>query len=313
MIETNVQPCTVCGANQSDYLFEKQSDDRGAGPISIYRCRQCKAIYLGKYDTEYDDGLYEYYRNYQGKPKEAIYDPLTVKSYLKVLDLFAQHIPGRTILDVGCGKGDFVDAAILAGWDINGIELAQPAVEIAQGYGLPVERLDFFSDLIEPSSKDIVTLFEVIEHLADPVRFLRRAEEVVKPGGLVYLTTPNYDSLDRRLLGITWPVIHREHLTYFTPETLLSMLRANTGLNVLHSETRNLSVQTMQHIKRLFIPQQKHRTASSPPVTQFKSAVDVRGSIDSSRFLQLIKRGINRGLDATSTGNTVVLLLQRPI
>ena len=75
MIEANLQPCTVCGANQADYLFEKLSDGRGAGPISIYRCRQCKAVYLGKYDAEYDDGLYEYYRSYQGKPKEAILTP----------------------------------------------------------------------------------------------------------------------------------------------------------------------------------------------------------------------------------------------
>ena len=192
------------------------------------------------------------------------------------------------------------------------IELAQPAVAIAQGYGLPVERLDFFSDLIEPSSKDIVTLFEVIEHLADPVKFLKRAEEVVKPGGLVYLTTPNYDSLDRRILGVTWPVIHREHLSYFTPETLHSMLRENTGFHVLHSETRNVSVQTMQHFKRLFMPQHKHLAASSVPVTQVKGGVDVRESIDNSRFLQLIKRGINKVLDATSTGNTIVMLLQRP-
>ena len=311
MNETNLKPCTVCGGCQAHYLFDKMGDGSGSAAMSLYRCSECNTVYLGEYDDDYDDGLYEYYEKYKGRPKDALYNPLTVKSYLKVLELFSKNTTGSSILDVGCGKGDFVDAALHAGWDINGIELAQPAVDIAQGYGLPVHQLDFFSKLIPPASRDIVTLFEVMEHLPNPGEFLTRAEEVVKPGGLVYLTTPNYDSLDRRLLGANWPVIHRQHLTYFTPETLVSSIQNNTNLKVLHCETRNLSVRILQEIKQRIT---LRRRSMSPSASSISNGItDIRSSIESSTLLKIIKRGINWGLNATSTGNTIVLLLKRPL
>ncbi len=313
MSEASVQPCTVCGSKQSTFLFEKKSDGRGFGSISVYRCHACRTVYLGRYDAGYVDDLYEYYRQYQGKPKGALFSPLTAKSYLKVLELFTLHISGRSILDVGCGKGDFVDAGLRAGWDIHGIELAQPAVEIAQSFGLPVKRLDFFSNAIRPASHDIVTLFEVLEHLPDPISFLRRAADVVKPGGLVYLTTPNFDCFDRHILGMDWPVIHREHLTYFTPKILISAICEKTGLTVIHSETRNMSVQSLQHIKSLLPGRKKPSNTSPQSVAQGKNTVDVREAIEGSRVLQFVKRGINGILNATSSGNTIVLLLKRPI
>jgi 2-polyprenyl-3-methyl-5-hydroxy-6-metoxy-1,4-benzoquinol methylase len=312
MSEFSVQPCTVCGSKQSTFLFEKQSDGRGLGSISVYRCQACKAVYLGRYDVGYVDDLYEYYRQYQGKPKDALFSPQTARSYYRVLELFTLHISGKSILDVGCGNGDFVDAGLRAGWDINGIELAQPAVEIAQSFGLPVKRLDFFSDAIRPASHDIVTTFEVLEHLPDPINFLRRAADVVKPGGLVYLTTPNFDCFDRRFLGTAWPVIHREHLTYFTPQILISAIREKTGLTVIHSETRNVSVQSLQRIKSLLPGRKKPSNTSPQSVAQGKKAFDVRDTIEGSRVLQFVKRGVNGVLNATSSGNTIVLLLKRP-
>jgi tRNA(Met) C34 N-acetyltransferase TmcA len=155
-------------------------------------------------------------------------------------------------------------------------------------------------------------MFEVLEHLPDPISFLGRAADVVKPGGLVYLTTPNFDCFDRRILGMDWPVIHREHLTYFTPQTLISSIREKTGLIVIHSETRNMSVQSLQRIKS-FLPRQKKPSKTSPQsVAQGTNTVDVREAIEGSWGLQFIKRGINGILNATASGNTIVLLLKRP-
>src|SRR4030065_628571 len=186
MINADVQPCTVCGAvANSELLFDKTSDGRGDDSIALCRCGSCHTVYLGRYNESYDDGLYAYYQKYQGRKKEEVYSPLTCKSYMQVLRLLATHGGGKSILDVGCGKGDFVDAALSEGYDVGGIELSQPAVDIAQGFGLPVAKLDFFSSAIQDSSRDVVTMFEVIEHLPDPVKFLHRAEMVVRQGGLI--------------------------------------------------------------------------------------------------------------------------------
>lgn len=312
MSEFSAQPCTVCGSKQSTFLFEKQSDGRRGGAISVYRCLRCKAVYLGCYDERFDADLYEYYEKYRGRPRETLFSPLTAKSYYKVLQLFTLHTQGESILDVGCGMGSFVEAGLRAGWDIRGIELAQPAVEIAENLGLPVKQLDFFSNAISPASYDIVTFFEVLEHLPNPISFLRRAADVVKPGGLVYLTTPNFNCLDRRILGIDWPVIHREHLTYFTPKTLLSAINKKTDFTVLHSETRNITLESLRHIKSLLPGRKKRLTISPEPVSQGEIVIDVREIIERSIVLKLAQRCLNGILNATLSGNTIILLLKRP-
>ena len=314
MIDIEVQPCPVCGASsESRFVFDKAGDGRGNDNISLYRCGSCKTVYLAKYNEYYDDELYAYYQKYRGREKEELYNPLTRKSYIKVLRLLSSHGGGVSILDVGCGKGDFVDAALDGGYKAEGIELAQPAVDIARGYGLPVTKLDFFSSDIQESSRDVVTMFEVIEHLPDPVAFLRRAEMVVKPGGLIYVTTPNFNSLDRRVLGSQWTAIHREHLSYFTPSTLLGAIQNNTTLELLHLETRNISEELISHIKyrgrrgssRSNDNHAIDRSASEKPI-------DLRIKIEKSPLLLLLKRGANSVLNTTSLGSTIVMLLRRP-
>ncbi len=145
MIVLDTKPCTVCGAiTDFKLLFDKSIDRGDDGDVELHRCGFCKTVFLGKYNESFDDEMYDYYQKYQGKKKEEVYDPLTEKSFMQVLRLLASYGGGKSILDVGCGKGDFVDAALRAGYDVEGIDLSQHAVDIAQGFGLPVHKLDFF-------------------------------------------------------------------------------------------------------------------------------------------------------------------------
>lgn len=312
-VDTGIKPCPVCGSAESKFLFDKESDGRGIYKISLNRCTFCDCVYLSKYKESYDDDLYAYYQKYQGLEKKELYDPLTRKSYKKVLQLITSYSDGISILDVGCGKGDFVDAALDQGFKVDGIELAQPAVDIAQRFDLPVAKLDFFSNQIQERSRDVVTMFEVIEHLPDPTAFFRRAEMVVRPGGLIYMTTPNFNSLDRRVLGSKWDVIHREHLIYFTPATLSRAIRNTTGLQVLYLETRNLSGQLIAHFRNnARQAQSQNRPAASPNNNSAEATIDFRSRIGNSVVLSMLKRGANSLLNLTSLGSTIVMLLKRP-
>lgn len=315
MTSSSVSPCNGCGSvvNQ-EFLFDKPNDGRGNGSISLYRCRMCNTVYLAGFHEIYDDNLYTYYEKYKSKKKEDIYNPITRKSYMKVLQLFEKHGGGKSILDVGCGNGSFVDAALEQGYNAEGIELSKHAVEIAQGFGLPVSCLDFFSNKIQDSSKDIVTMFEVNEHLIEPAKFLRRAETVIKPGGLIYLTTPNFNSLDRRILGNRWGAIHREHLFYFTLKNLLKMINDSTGLEVIHSETRNLSAELINYLKNCGgkVQLQNIYVNSSTETVLIAEPLDLRSKIDQSRLLLSLKHGINKLLNFTSLGSTIIILLRRP-
>ena len=207
-----------------------------------------------------------------------------------------------------------MDAAMELGYDIAGIELSQSAVDIAQKFNLPVKRMDFFSTEIQSSSFDIITMFEVIEHLPMPVSFLQRAEGVLKPGGLIYLTTPNYNSLDRRVFVKHWNVFHREHLTYFAPATLAKTITDKTGLEVLHVETRNISGELIDRIKEL-----AHSFLLRRRLDYYKNLSggaprsDARAMIAGSPLLSMVKRAINLFLDVTGLGGTIVMVLKRPL
>ena len=311
MIEEPINVCTVCGSmNNSRFLFEKYNDNRGRDPINFYKCKTCKIVYLGKYSGYYDDGLYEYYKKYTGKTKEQVYDPLTKVSYLRVLKLLALHGCNQTILDVGCGNGSFVDAALEQGYLVQGIELSQSAVEVALAFKLPVSKLDFFSSQIEICSFDAITMFEVLEHLINPTQFLLRAQEVVKPGGLIYLTTPNFNSLERRVLGKNWNVLHREHLTYFTEKNLTQLIKDNTKLEILHAETRNISAELI----KFFVHSGSLKNINDSPSNSNieSSSSGIRNKIVHSQLLTLLKNGTNSFLNTTSLGSTIVMLLKRP-
>jgi len=300
--------CTVCGSEKSTTLYSKHN--RHAEELIVNRCNNCKAVFLSSYSGNYEDSIYDYYNSYIGKSEAELFSELTRQSYLNVLNLISSNVQGRSILDVGCGKGDFVRAAVMDGWQIDGIELNRQAVSIAKGFSLPVKQLDFFSDEIKPSSYDVVSMFEVLEHLPDPVGFLKRAENVVRPGGVIYLTTPNFASLDRRIWGVDWPVIHKEHLTYFSIRFLKSVIRKNTNLTVLHEETRNISEQSIQLIRGLLTS----RSFDRKPLNHSEKIEkpDLRTTLNASAFLRALKRSINGFLNITGTGGTIVLLLKRP-
>lgn len=309
-----IKPCTVCGKLfDSVPVLRKEDDGRGSGAISLYRCTFCKTVYLGEYNEDYVDDLYSYYEKYIGLPKHEVYNELTYKSYMNVLKFISSNTYGNCILDVGCGKGDFVDAAYSKGFDVMGIELSQKAVDVAAQFNLPVKYLDFFSDSIEKSSRDIITMFEVIEHLPDPQGFFRRAQDVVRPGGLIYITTPNYSSLDRKVLGSRWKAIHCEHLTYFTPTSLLNAIRKNTDLEVLHAETRNLSAELLQYLINFRRIDRSERFCDRKESLKVIDGSNVRSTIDKSSTLSILKRFANVTLNLTQSGSTIVMLLRRPI
>lgn len=306
-----VHRCTVCrSASTPTRVLSKLWGDQSLGNLELNRCRVCGTVFLGAYADAYVDELYDYYSAHQAKSKDELFDPVTRRSYERVLRMFSQRGHGKRVLDVGCGAGSFVDAALSAGYTAEGIDLSRPAVEIATGFGLPVSRRDFFSEDIQAASRDIVTLFEVIEHVPEPVAFLRRAEDVVRPGGLIYITTPNFGSLDRRVLGTKWRAIHREHLTYFTPSTLLAAVRAGTGLEVVRVETRNVSAQLLENAGCMLGGRRGRDVEARSAIVA--SAPQLRATIEASRGLTLLKRAINAMLDVTSLGETIVLLLRRP-
>lgn len=135
--------------------------------------------------------------------------------------------PGAALLDVGCGNGDFLDFAHRAGWQVMGVEPDPLAVETARGRGLEVrpggiEVLDGVR-----AAFDVITLSHVIEHVHEPLEMLRACYRLLKPGGFLWLETPNLDSLGHRVYGPAWRALEPpRHLVLFTWGSLERALEA---------------------------------------------------------------------------------------
>ena len=150
--------------------------------------------------------------------------------------------PGGELLDVGCGGGEFLARARALGWRVLGVEPDPRAADVARS----VRGLDVRQGLLEeqrfPDARfDAVTSSHVLEHVHDPLAFLRECGRVVKPGGRVVAITPNIGSLGRRRLGASWIGLDPpRHLHLFSCATL-RRLAERAGLEVLvaRSSVRN--------------------------------------------------------------------------
>lgn len=149
----------------------------------------------------------------------------TARRVLGRLKQFVQP-PGR-LLDIGCGPGFFLDEARRGGWEVAGVEpsrwartFAQERLDLAQVWEGSYERV---SQLVA-GSYDVVTAFDVIEHILEPERLLAAFQHVLRPGGVLVLTTPQFDSLVARIAGRRWYCIFPAHLHYFSTLSLQSLL-----------------------------------------------------------------------------------------
>lgn len=304
--------CPICGSDSSRLLLQKVQDTENKKPLRLRSCLACSTVYLESWDNWYSQQLYEYYRERIGSRREDLYDPITEKRYNELLSWFGRLANGRRILDIGCGQGHFVDAALRGGFQVQGIETSPPAVEICRRFGLPVNQIDVFSDELKPSTFDICTLFEVIEHVPQPASLLRRAEQLLVAGGYLYLTTPNFDSLERRLMQNHWSLIYPEHLTYFTPRSMRAVIKRYTSFKVLTIETRNIGIGDIRrHLRRNI-----RSAIGVGRDTQLHDCIRVddshlREAIESSQFLRLAKAGVNQILSAFGMGSSMRVLCRK--
>jgi 2-polyprenyl-3-methyl-5-hydroxy-6-metoxy-1,4-benzoquinol methylase len=139
----------------------------------------------------------------------------------RALRHFGPPGPGARLLDVGCGNGRFLMTAQTLGWEAWGIDPDREAVAAARAVGLRVEHGGFPKTGMPDQSFDAVTMSHVIEHLHDPVGALREVRRLLKPGGTVWIATPNLDSLGSRFYGRNWRGLEPpRHLVLFTAGSL---------------------------------------------------------------------------------------------
>jgi SAM-dependent methyltransferase len=224
-------PCPVCGAEQDRTLFERpggrtvfaaeMTTDVYADYGRIGRCAVCRMVYRNPREADLDVlGAYaaledqEYLTERECRGMNALISLRALK----------RHVPGGRLLEIGCSTGFFLNAARLD-FDVSGVEPSSWAASIArERFGLEVHAGPLESFQGPAGSFDAIALIDVIEHLLSPREALQRCASLLRPGGILYVLTPDVESFSARVLGSYWWGLRPAHLTYFSPSTLTRLL-----------------------------------------------------------------------------------------
>lgn len=214
-LPTTPQQCPVCAGRNIRQLFIFQG-------YPIQQCRDCRLQFMAPqpddatlqriYDAHYFLGSED------AEAQERTYD-LKRRTAGLYCDTLSRHLGGRTgtLLEIGCGWGDFLLEARRRGFQVSGIEFSPDATAVANRR-LEAECVKsgiLEENSFEPGSFDVVAFFDVIEHVRDPRQFLQRVGRLIRPGGLMMIVAPSLDSLSARILGRHWMEYKVEHLYQF--------------------------------------------------------------------------------------------------
>ena len=243
--------CRVCSSSNTHLMVEVESNQ-------VLRCDACDHVFLNVAHTaESISTLYEDYgqqgenQYFSGMDAQVLSN---IDGYLRraqeLVEVDEADQPLR-LLDIGCGNGGLMQRAQEMGFDVEGVEICQPLAQIVR------KRLDcrvhgcFVEDLeVDDASYDVITMYDLVEHLAEPCVDLRAVHRLLKPGGILFVLTPNDHALvrtiskklyrftlgrfDRPMKKLYYP----DHLSYFTKKSLHELF-SRTDFEVLDWSTKN--------------------------------------------------------------------------
>jgi 2-polyprenyl-3-methyl-5-hydroxy-6-metoxy-1,4-benzoquinol methylase len=235
-VERKTIPCNLCGGvDVRPFCPENER--------SLVQCQNCGLVYVSPrpdpqelytlYGESYfhnDDsgtvGYTNYIRDEQNIRK-------TFQRRLTRVERFGAP-PGK-VLDVGCAAGFFLSEAQARGWDVQGLDVSSFAARYTQErFGIPARNGSLLDLEFPENSFDLVTMWDVIEHVPDPHAHMDKIARILAPGGLFALATPDVESLPAKLTGKRWVgyKLQEEHVYYFSADTLRAMLN-RAGFDVV--------------------------------------------------------------------------------
>jgi 2-polyprenyl-3-methyl-5-hydroxy-6-metoxy-1,4-benzoquinol methylase len=228
--------CPNCDADNYHESFVKQG-------FSYCLCQQCELLYVNPMlKVDLNDEMYNS-GEFEGQSLAQYLNPLNrefdAPKFNRALDLLESkcNSNGGRILDIGSAAGHFLELAKERGWQCTGIELGSKAADYSENLGLTIIREPLHSDLFPPQSFDVVSMWDLFEHLPYPNQALQDIKKMLSPEGIVAMIVPNSGSLAARIMRERCNMfIGSKHLNMFNHKNLESMLSKH-GFEVLHMES----------------------------------------------------------------------------
>lgn len=226
-VERKHIPCNHCGGTETRPFCPENGR-------SLVQCVNCGLVYVSpRPDPNELYALYgeSYFNNddsgtvgYSNYIRDESNIRKTFQRRLKRVERFAR--PGA-LLDVGCAAGFFLSEAQARGWGVQGLDVSHFAARYTRDrFGIPAQQGSLLELDYPDGAFDMVTMWDVIEHVPDPHAHFAKIARLLRPGGVFALATPDVGSLPARLTGKRWVgyKLQEEHVYYFSAKTLRAML-----------------------------------------------------------------------------------------
>lgn len=234
-------PCNLCGADDFSVVIPQ---DPARKIHRIVRCKRCRLMYanpqeLVDCDTFMDTNAHLTFDPEGADKRYFVKQHVQMADYERVVQVLSGLTSSRgRLLEVGSYLGLLSDRLRKSGWDVTGMEPSRPMAEYARShYGLSIiEGLLPRPELAE-GTFDAVVMLHVIEHMPDPGDSLKELRRLLRPGGLLVVETPRFDSLMFKLLGQRERSINNcpGHIYFFTVPTLRQVLE-KAGFEVVRTD-----------------------------------------------------------------------------
>lgn len=230
--------CPVCSSGNSRLQWAK-------GTLHVVRCTDCGMCFANPVEGHYADGAFynQVAGSYQLSTEKVQSDFAPVR-FARERRTFHRYCHSGSVLDVGCSTGGFLaslETHYPGDYELLGTDVAEQSLDHAERQRIPICRGSFLDADFGGKRFAAITFWAVLEHLAEPQSFLRKAATLLEPGGHVFVLVPNMKSLAVRTLGPRYRYIMPEHLNYFTPASLIRLVARAPDLEVVELSTSHFN------------------------------------------------------------------------
>ncbi|MFC1474811.1 class I SAM-dependent methyltransferase [bacterium] len=311
--------CPLCGGSDFTTIIRARDFFFGVpGVFTVSRCRGCSLVMQNPRPAP--DTMADFYpQDYEPHllvANEAALDEV-VEGQESRREILESYVPKGKNLDVGSGDGRFILCLKRAGWDAVGCEFVEKAARFQrETLGLDVVVGDLVSAGYPADHFDSITLWSVYEHLYDPVESIVEMCRILKPGGVVVINVPNFNSLERIVFGKYWfPLCLPHHLFFFTPATMKKIVK-KAGMKIertIYSTSATGLLRSTRNIIRLISKRsEKEKNADAPPAIVGESPEgksEARG-MKKIVFSYLVVPAL-KVLDALHAGGTTTYIIRK--
>jgi 2-polyprenyl-3-methyl-5-hydroxy-6-metoxy-1,4-benzoquinol methylase len=224
---------------------------------ALRRCTDCGQLISAASESRYLETMASFNApdfNQPPPPELERRRTVATRRLKTLMRLVAKPATDIRLVDIGCSRGQFVDFAGRAGFNAEGVEPAPDIAQAARDTGLEVRTGLLEEQRYPDATFEAASLFEVVEHLRDPRPLLEECHRVIKPEGILIISTGNAKSWTVNVMGAQWDYFHMEkdggHISFFNPQSI-TMLAHASGFDVERIETSRVKFHEKSEVPRL--------------------------------------------------------------